>query len=262
MKNKKENLHDLKMILALSIVCPIGFCAGFLGARGAEKVISNINEQVERQKYGDMYDLMLKDSFGKTLTLENFKEPITVRIAENFSDNEKKQLVSAIDALDEISPNLNYKLLDDENYTITANINVVKSENLVNEAALAATHLDNNLMAKIVYPITIDIKKSFSDYYAKIDQSSDDLLCHVMKHEMMHTLGFADLYDQKHFDKSIMWYSTENTHVVKDYTERDKACINKLYDDMLVSVQHPSKMCFTVENTPIYKHQNDELELI
>ena len=259
---KKENKDKIKLILTLSVVCPIGFCLGYLGAMGVDNFISNLNVPVEKQKYGDMYELMLKDRLGRVVTLENFKEPITVQLAENFSDNEKKQIVEAINTLDAISPNINYTLLEDSDYKVTANISVIKSNENLKVTSLAATSLDYTLKGQIKFPISITIRESFSNYYANIDEKfNDNLLCRVMKHEMMHTLGFADLYDRKHFDNSIMWYSTENANVVKDYTSRDKACINRIYDKMLVSVTYPSKMYVGLQDMPLYKHQDDELEL-
>lgn len=258
---KKENKRKIQMILTLSVVCPVGFCLGYLGAKGIDNFISNFNVPAEKQKYGDLYELMLKNSTGKVITLKDFKEPITIQFAENFSDNEKKQLVEAINALDDISPNLNYQLLDDGNYSITADISVYKSNELKRPTSVAETYLSFNGKGKIVFPISINIKKSFSDYYENVDYSESDYLSYVMKHEMMHTLGFADLYDRKHFDQTIMWYSSENTNVVKDFTPRDKASIKKIYDDILVSVNYPTQMNVYIENMPIYKHQDDELEL-
>lgn len=257
----KRKLGLGEYILTLTILCPITAALGYAGAMCVDDMIQDHYAQVDRKNFGDMYDLMLKNSNGRVVTLEKFKEPITVRLAQNFSEKEKAQLVDAIQTLDDISPNLNYTLLKDDDYTVSTNIYVQKGGDCLGEMALATTEMKYNSRAKIVYPISINFEKEFSDYFANVDISESDLLSHVMKHELMHTLGFADLYTPEHFDKSIMWYTIDNAVAVDDYTERDKKCINKIYDDMLVTVKHPSQMRFNVSGVKLYKEQDDELVL-
>ena len=251
----------LKLILTMTISFPVGFAAGFCGLKAINDAITSSKVEDDKQKYGAMYDLMLTNKSGRVISLPKSEKPITIQLAENFSDSEKSQLISAINALDDISPNLNYKLLDSSNYTVSANITVAKGD-LLKQSALAQTNFKYDNNAQITYPISIEFKKSFSDYYADTASATDNLLCRVMKHEMMHTLGFADLYDEKHFDKSIMWYSINNADVVDDFSERDKACINKLYDDESILIEYPQAMYFTANNSNLYtaNQQTDDLD--
>ena len=248
-----------RYVATLTFLISMGLPIGYVGTSMYNDQVEKQMAQADREKYGNMYELMMHMN-GKVITLDKFKEPITVTLANSFSEKEKEQIVDAINALDEISPNLNYTIIDSPNISIMADININKEDKLETPLALATTTLEYNNKAKITYPIYIDIDQSFSNYFANIDIKENDILSLVVKHEMMHTLGFADLYGKEHFDKSIMWYSTENFDVVKDYTERDKECINKIYDDILVSVQHPKEMYYSVNSsTNIYKDQ-DELE--
>ncbi len=248
----KRNGIVLTLSFLISVGCPMGYIALSLYNDEVEKQIA----LADKEKYGDMYELML-DMKGKVITLEKFKEPITVTLAKSFSEKEKEQIVDAINTLDEISPNINYNILDNPNVSITADINIDKKEKLSMPLAVATTNLNYNSKAQITYPIFININESYSNHFKDIDIKENDMLSHVVKHELMHTLGFCDLYDEKHYDKSIMWYSTENAEIVPDYTERDKACINKIYDDMLVSVQHPKELYYSINSSNnIYKEQN------
>lgn len=245
MKKEKRASEKVKFVLTLTIVCSLGMPFGFAGGVYLAKLFDDWQSQVDRKNYGDMYDLMLKSN-GRVVTLEKYDEPITVSLAQNFSENEKKQIVNAIESLDAISPSLNYTILENDKYSIMADINIDKGKDAIAEHALAQTYMRYNSKAKITYPISITLDEEFSNCFGNYTLLEDNLLCRVMKHEMMHTLGFADLYDEKHFDKSIMWYSIGNAGVVKDYTERDKYCINKIYDgDTLVTVNYPSELKFS-----------------
>ena len=250
------------LTLTLAFLFSAGFPAGYVCANLYNDAVDKQIALADKEKYGDMYELMLQMN-GKVVTLEKFKEPITVTLAKSFSEKEKEQIVDAINTLDEISPNLNYTIIDSPNISIMADINIDKYDDLVSPMALATTSLKYNQKAQITYPIFIDINEPFSTCFENIDIKENDTLSYVVKHELMHTLGFCDLYDEKHFDKSIMWYSTENANVVSDYTERDKACINKIYDDILVSVQHPKEIYYAINSSKtIYKEQDENINLI
>lgn len=253
----KKRRYVATLTFLISMALPIGYVGTSMYNDQVEKQMA----QADKEKYGNMYELMMYMN-GKVITLDKFKEPITVTLANSFSEKEKEQIVDAINKLDEISPNLNYTIINSPNISIMADININKEDKLASPLALASTTLKYNDKAKITYPIYIDIDQSFSNYFANIDMKENDILSRVVKHEMMHTLGFADLYGKEHFDKSIMWYSTENFDVVKDYTERDIANIKKLYDNILVDVHYPKHMQYVYINSSTKEQSTEENELL
>ena len=56
---------------------------------------------------------------------------------------------------------------------------------------------------------------------------STSLMSFVIKHEMMHSLGFKDLYDSKYFNKTIMFYAFSSFTNIGDYTDFDKKNIKQ-----------------------------------
>ena len=87
---------------------------------------------------------------------------------------------------------------------------------------------------EITYPLTIYIDQS--EHKKVFDLES------VVKHELLHTLGLADMYDEKYKDETIMYYAITEK---KDLSQSDVEIINRLYSNKLT---HKN---FTVE-TSIY----------
>ena len=63
----------------------------------------------------------------------------------------------------------------------------------------------------------------------------------VIKHEMMHSLGFKDLYDSKYFNKTIMFYAFSSFTNIGDYTDFDKKNIKQVYDYTTSTVKEQYK---------------------
>lgn len=190
--------------------------------------------------FEDVKGLMLETKSGVPLRLNLTDEPIKVAV-ESFNEQDKKQVVSAIERLDDISKNLNYTILDSDNGHIDADIKI-RYGSVDDETTLGNTHLTfNEKTAVINYPIDIQIDPSVQNW--RDTETNESALSFVVKHEMMHTLGFRDIYDKNFMDKTIMFHTIAN---VSDYTTMDETNIKKLYDDRLVSVKRANQADFVV----------------
>lgn len=248
MKKKISSLGILSATLMFRIAVPATIFA-----------IDKKNNMDLHAGFEDVAGLMLETNGGAPLRLNLTNKPIKVAI-ENFSEQDKKQVVSAIERLDNISKNLNYTILDSDHGHIDADIKI-RYESFDNNMTLGNTQLTfNENTAVIKYPINIQIDPSVKDW--RDSETNETALSFVVKHEMMHTLGFCDIYDQELMNKTIMYYSIAT---VDDYTTMDEMNIKKLYDDRLVTVKRANMSDFVVTfanpNTKKEKSEEDEFSL-
>ena len=122
------------------------------------------------------------------------KDQIVVNV--NMTGEERKQAIKAINDLDSISNTLNYKILDTDNSSIYADINISVDKNLqeAKEAFGNTNFTYKKETGYLMYPLNITIDDSIVNYYSSNGVS---LVDYVVKHEMMHTLGFKDIYDEQ-----------------------------------------------------------------
>lgn len=231
---KKKGMISIYVLLSISVSAPLGLYLGInlINQRQKDVIAS------EKQRYGELYQYMLTTQAGRPLIAPITNKTLNI-VTNNFSDKEKREIVDAIDKLDNIIDNVNYKILDSNNKNINADIyidndtdNMSHLDEVEDVHTLGITHLTYNERTAIInYPLTITIDGSCSQYY---DSTGVNLLNYVVKHEMMHTLGFSDLYDEKYYNKSIMWHRVEGD--VNDYTSLDEFNIKTLYDNNLITV--------------------------
>ncbi len=204
-----------KIAVLLLVSCTVGLpIAGFA-------VINSINK-ADREAYADVRDYMLKTSDGRVLTLPINENPISI-VLKNVPDEDKSSVFEAIKSLDEISTNIDYTLLENNDITIKNKIYIGDAGEL-DKALGVTTYEYNQNTAKINYPVYINIDfDKCNKYYSSI--TGDNAVSAVVKHELMHTLGFSDLYGKDQKDESIMW----NTLNLEDYTESDQNRIRRVY---------------------------------
>ncbi len=249
-------MKSKKYALMVTLEVVLGSSVGFFGAQLYDYISEQVALTSEKRKFEGLNDLMQKSKDGRILTLDKFKNPISVTIS-NFSDQEKQEVIDAVNRLDQISDNLNYTIIDNPNYNLTANINISKGA-IANDSVVGITKYHYNGNYKITYPISIVINETdfmdtstLSDYVRPtVEEMHQKKLSRVVRHELMHTLGFADLKDEKHFGKTLMWYNIKGFADVYDYTERDEYNIKRLYDNILVDVHYPKQIEYVyIDNT-------------
>ena len=233
-------------------------------------------ELKSQERFKGIEQYLNKNTFGTPLTMDiDASDPIKVEF-KNFNEDERQDMKNAINELDEISQNLNYTILDNGNTHVEQKIVVQKiaDEDLKEmlQKDNVGGHVDytvDNLKAKITYPINIYISDICDNVMSETGNTS--LLSYVLKHEMMHSLGFTDMYENKDIGTTIMYYSaTENT--VETFTDLDKSNIQQLYDydiEKIVNdikkgniiVQGPSFLTDYYKEISKSKHKDNELEI-
>ena len=214
--------------------------------------LTNYYIQKKIQKFGDLASLMKQNSKGAPLTFPISENPIPVLI-EGFSDHDKQDIIKAINRLDNISDNLNYTIINNENTNIKEYITIQSNPDLKDSRAFGtATFTIDDKNALITYPIRIDIDPRCSQIY---DSNGVSLQSYVVKHELAHTLGFEDLTDEKYLNKSIMWHSINSGLEINDFTNFDEDNIKKIYDEYCVEVTPPTRLQFL---PPKQKEKDEE----
>ncbi len=239
------------LFVAVSFI--LGVPAGMIGAIAVKTAINNNTKKIEREKYKDVLPFLMETENGVPLKAK-VKDQIVVNV--NMTGEERKQAIKAINDLDSISNTLNYKILDTDNSSIYADINISVDKNL--QEAKEAFGNTNFTYKKdtgyLIYPLNITIDDSIVNYYSSNGVS---LVDYVVKHEMMHTLGFKDMYDEQYLNKTIMWHSVDNGLELDDFSELDKNNIKSMYDNDYISVARPENMKIECK----VKQKEDELSM-
>ena len=217
----------------------------------------------DQQCFGEYIDDFKTNSFGRPLRLPLDENPIAVVIdAEN--DQTKQYIIDGINALDEISTNINYTIFDSKDFEFSRNVNYINIK-MVDEitntksgdTAGIASYTYNNNTALIDYPINIQIEKYFAEGYWDLYQTKS-VLTTIVQHELMHTLGFKDLYKPEDITRSIMYYQVGIGTPIT-FTQEDINKIQYCYDGKTIAqTTQPSEIEIS-NKTPIYKEENDEL---
>lgn len=225
-----------------SLVVAVSFFIG-ISVSVATSIKINMAEnnkirQTEREKYRDLLPFLMETQDGVPIKAK-VKNPILISI--NLTGEERKQVIKAIQDLDKISNTLNYKILDNERNSIYADINISVDTNLLNsKGAFENTSIEyNTRTGYLKYPMNITIDDTVANYYSSNGVS---LVEYVIKHEMMHTLGFKDIYDKQYFDKTIMWHSIDNEMNLDNFSSLDVKNIKTMYDQNQITVTKPENM--------------------
>lgn len=239
------------LFIALSFL--IGVPVGGIAAIAINTAINNKTRQVEREKYRDILPFLMESKDGIPIKAK-VKDPIVVKI--DLTGEEREQAIKAIRDLDNISNTLNYKVLDNESNSIYADINISVDANLQeSKGAFGNTTITyNEGTGYLKYPMNITIDDTVANYYSSNGVS---LVDYVVKHEMMHTLGFKDIHDEQYFNKTVMWHSVDGGMELDNFSELDKKNIKSMYDNDYILVTRP-------ENVKIecnVKQKEDELSM-
>ncbi len=241
LKNKESKKFILKLAaggaMVLGSMGALGYLVNKLGTAILTRPVDNSN--FEKYK-DDFYQVN-----GNVVRLPIGNEPIAV-VLNDMNVKQKEQVVQAVNALDEISKNINYTLYDGmDDYDNDNGLNYI-SISLVDDieeqegAGGVAKLRYNKFTAEIIYPIEIEIESQWSDAYWDKEETKS-LLTTITKHELMHTLGFKDLYDENDKQRSIMYYATQSD-TQQSYTQEDIEKIQYCYDGMIATTSKPQNM--------------------
>lgn len=213
--------------------------------------------KTKQKKVMETSDFMLTNK-DKTsiLKLPLTENPIPV-ILENFNEEQKQCAIEAITRLDNISKNLNYVVLDSDDYNITQKITLSLDKDLMEckKAPGIAVFSHNQHSGEIHYPINITLDPDCINIVSS--ETGENMFTSVIKHEMLHTLGFSDNYSYSDKNKTIMYYSMDSDNRALDYTEYDEYNIRKIYDNFVDEVEKPTQ----IQVTNCYHTKEEQQEM-
>ena len=198
-------------------------------------LICNAQKNAYIAANSEIYDYMLHTDSGMMLTFPVDEAPIGVLI-KDMPEDDKQDIIDAVNGLDNISTNINYKILDSDSCKIDAKIVIEDRPRTASELGL--TNLQFNEKTGVINQpvyIKIDLDACHNIYNSK----GENAVTAVTKHELAHALGFSDLYDKKYIDESIMYYQLA---VVEDFTDSDKYRIRKVYGGTAENVSYDTNL--------------------
>lgn len=194
-----------------------------------------INHQREKwakydeETFGEYDQYFYKTDSGLIQKMIVDKKSIPVIIGD-MDEQYKQYILDAITSLDDLSTNINYSVYDAKTCNIkdfSKYISINFEENLESTCGGVTSFKYNHITGEIDFPITIKLNKNYAEAFFD-EEYTQSVLTTIVKHEMMHTLGLKDLYDESERGQSIMYYQITNT----DFTERDKQLISYCYDNV------------------------------
>ena len=215
-----------------------GGCVATL-AIGAYKGLEYI---ATKPKY-NLDGLPLMETAYKTKSFSENKNPyvvITKSLEEEIkkgTEDEEKMIVGglkyAVDQFNTLTTFYNYTLVAESDYFVEYGIekNTSKNtiplyiENIEKEKVLALTHFDVKRNGKIT-----NAKIGFNETYLwnvwneysdeRVYEGTNSCFTSIVQHELLHTIGFVDIYDEELKNTTIMYHSLNRKN--KTYSEQDR----------------------------------------
>ena len=243
---KKELKNCLTKITIVTSIVGMPVAGFFVGRHIADVMFHNKQKDIQSQeRFNGVSDLMADNGYNTPLTLDiKENEPLNVSLF-NFTSDEREDAIKSIASLDSISQNIDYKIIDNDDTKVTQHIEISKISPIDMQELSGFDNIMGCTMydfdtknATIKYPVDIYINENVEGQEV-VEGTS--LMSFVIKHEMMHSLGFKDLYDSKYFNKTIMFYAFSSFTNIGDYTDFDKKNIKQVYDYTTSTVKEQYK---------------------
>lgn len=230
-------------------------CGGVYGYRTATQNLNGVDKSY-----------FIKNIVGTPLTATVGEDAIKVAISDSFSDEQKQHIKQAIEELDIDLTGVEYEVILDE--TVASPISDLNCIHIKKTGEIShqiqdqynknyngkTTILHNPFTGKIVYPLTINLHTESLNYTAKLradtteyydkdgwigrdngksreeyfNEAVQQVFKRVVKHEMLHTLGLDDQYQDDMETKTIMYYA-DTYDAPLDLTDLDKHIVNTVY---------------------------------
>lgn len=170
------------------------------------------------QRFKDVdKSLFMQNVFGLPYMLPIKNGVVELNILNQFSKAQQKEIKTGIMELDILAEGFNYTVTDSTTHRKNA-INIEVVPHTGNEVIATTKYTANMFGTSINYPITIQFNEKYLE-------SKNIDLSKVMKHELLHTLGFEDLYEKEDQDH-IMYYQELDC----DMNDEEIRSLNTVYD--------------------------------
>ena len=180
--------------------------------------------------------LFLTNSDGKPLFLPTKKGQINLNLSSYFNEEQTKLIKQGITDLDITAKGLEYKYANSNGDYIYIVPMAPEIQNNPDYATTIGLTEYNFTGMQIKYPITISINEQLINQFPPVAYEL------VVKHELLHTLGFKDLYDEE--DRTnLMYYGLTGN----DMSQKEIETLNKVYDKKytgLVITQKPNQVIY------------------
>jgi len=228
-EQKKKKGGFGKKLIAVLVSCSLAFSAATLFSDNVQNIIEDVAESYSVSD--ELGDYLMQTDLGTYIKLPVDENPINI-VLQNIPEEDKQKVVSAIRDLDNISTNLDYKILETDDVTITDKIYITDGE--TPSDALGLTDISYNVVTgKIKYPVYIKIDMDACHRFIS-DITGEDAVSAVTKHELGHAHGFKDIYESSKRNETIMWYSIYG----EDYTQADKERYREYYGGVAEDVSN------------------------
>lgn len=237
----------------VSIVVLVGLAGSF--------VYTMVNSNYKTN--GIPKDKFMQNVFRVPLTLPMTDRNIQVLIDENFSTEQKECIKEAVEELDVDLTGVTYTVELDNSKKQFQSVRINKVEKDDGKGLAVTKVSTTGFFGYINYPVKMEVQVDKIAPQKGLNEEETDYLKGIIKHEMLHTLGFVDIYDNSLKNKTIMYYATDaGKSYIHDLTAIDIDMVNKVYtlknnndEEVKYDVTVSSPKYSTVE---MYKVQEDD----
>lgn len=245
-KNKGKFKHFIKeTISTVSVLAGSGMLGLVVGLTITDTPSMVNMVQFPSRFSGVNTSLFNKNELGMPLVLKVKDGVIDLNIMHCFTESQLDDIKQGIMELDDIAKGFSYTTTESSSEKQNA-INIYVDNSLGSEEIAQAQFRTYNLGTNIVYPINIVFNKDY------VNKSYIDLT-NVIKHELLHTLGFRDLYENKDRNHIMYFESLGN-----DLNSEEQEALNKVYSTKWtgVSVEKPTDIEY------VYEEETTETETV
>ncbi len=211
LKTKIEKRADRAFsVLTYSIL--ITLCANIIGSKAeCSKRFEGVNQE-----------LFVNNAFNIPVTLPISNGTVNLNIKKCFNREQLNQILKGISELDDVAKGIDFTVsFSDRDMNKSINIKSytdIRDQSIVDDSYGFANIRANAFSGKITYPVNLYLNTKDIDSNSKNCSS-------IIKHELMHCLGFTDLIDDEYMDY-LMYYTDCGN---KDLSFNEKVALNTVY---------------------------------
>lgn len=218
------------------IIC-VALASTFSATHGA------LLSKMDHKQYDIYFDDFQKDLFGRPLKLGTDAK-ISIVLDQNVALNQKLKnaVLRAVEDIDNLLDSVEYDVylsLAKNHLALDNVINIVMPQGSkeVDPTSLATTQLNVKAVHRYIeFPMSITLNYDHKDIMSEAQWTG------VIKHELLHTFGLKDLYEESARDTSIMYYQYDYNRIFPISLKADDIIKMKLVYDKEDLRDNPEKL--------------------